>query len=254
MTHKGRAPLRALIQRVHREYPTIDAAAAIASGHVRVGGRTVTNPRSVVRDDAPVTVGPSEVALRGEAKLEAALDSFRVAVAGRIALDLGASSGGFTRVLRRAGAARVYAVDAGFGQLLGSLRQDPAVVNLERTNLGGLSPALVPDEISIVTVDLSYLGIASALRQLAGRVSIAPHADLLALVKPTYELRLSEPPCNPRVLRLACERAVEGATAAGWRVRGVVRSPVTGRNRAVEFLMHARRHDAYSARAERTVR
>jgi 23S rRNA (cytidine1920-2'-O)/16S rRNA (cytidine1409-2'-O)-methyltransferase len=241
MTRKGRAPLRALIQRVNREHPTIDAAAAIVSGHVRVDGHVITNPRSIVRDDASVTVGSPETRLRGEAKLEAGIDSFRIAVAGRVALDLGAAAGGFTRVLRRAGAARVYAVDAGFGQLLGSLRQDPAVVNLERTNLGTLSPALIPDEIEIVTADLSYLGLGPALHQLVGRVSIAPLADLLALVKPMYELRLPEPPRDLANLRLACRQAAKGVAAVGWDVQGVVRSPVTGRHGAVEFLLHARR-------------
>jgi 23S rRNA (cytidine1920-2'-O)/16S rRNA (cytidine1409-2'-O)-methyltransferase len=240
MARKGRAPLRALSQRVNRQYPEIDAAAEIARGHVRVGGRTVTNPRSIVGDDIPVAIGPPEVELRGAAKLEAAIDAFEISVAGRIALDLGASAGGFTRVLSRAGAARVYAVDAGFGQLLGSLRQDPAVVNLERTNLGDLTPALVPDEIDVVTVDLSYLSLAAALGQLADRLSIAPGADLVALVKPMYELRRAEPPRDPRSLRQACERAVDAATAAGWEVQGLIRSPVTGRNGAVEFLAHAR--------------
>src|SRR5262245_43748974 len=127
MARKGRARLRALARRVEDAHPGIDVTAAIEGGRVRIDGRVVTNPRSVVRDDVSVTVGAAEPRLRGEAKLEAALDAFSLSVEGRVALDLGASSGGFTRVLLRAGAARVYAVDAGYGQLLGSLRQDPAV-------------------------------------------------------------------------------------------------------------------------------
>jgi 23S rRNA (cytidine1920-2'-O)/16S rRNA (cytidine1409-2'-O)-methyltransferase len=101
--------------------------------------------------------------LAGEAKLRAALAAFAPAVQGRIALDVGAAAGGFTRVLLEAGARRVYAVDAGFGQLLGSLRQDPRVVNLERTNLGVLDAALVPDPIELVTIDVSYISLASAV-------------------------------------------------------------------------------------------
>jgi len=243
MARTGRARLRALVQRVDLEHPGIDPPAAIASGAVRVDGRIVTNPRSVVRDDSSVTVRPKEVELRGERKLEAALAAFAISISGRVALDLGASAGGFTRVLRRSGASRVYAVDAGYGQLLGSLRQDSAIVNLERTNLGDLSHALVPDEIGIVTVDLSYVALATALPQLDRRVTIEPGADLVALVKPMYELRLAEAPRDADRLHEACRRASDGAEAAGWDVRRVVRSPVTGRAGAIEFLLHARRVD-----------
>src|SRR5579885_3286776 len=117
--------------------------------------------------------------LRGTIKLRAALAAFAVEVAGRVALDVGASTGGFTVALLEAGAARVYAVDAGFGQLLGRLRQDARVVNLERTNLAALE---LPEPIDLVTVDLSYLSIALAAPQL-------PRApELIALVKPMFEL------------------------------------------------------------------
>jgi 23S rRNA (cytidine1920-2'-O)/16S rRNA (cytidine1409-2'-O)-methyltransferase len=170
MTRKGRGRLRLLSRRVQLAHPQLDAADAIERGLVRVDGRIVTNPRSLVPDGASVTLVSREVPLRGEAKLEAALAAFGVDVRGRVALDLGASAGGFTRALLRAGAARVYAVDAGYGQLLGSLRQDQRVVDLERTNLGALSAALVPDEVGVVTADLSYVPLAVALPQLAGRV------------------------------------------------------------------------------------
>jgi 23S rRNA (cytidine1920-2'-O)/16S rRNA (cytidine1409-2'-O)-methyltransferase len=102
------------------------------------------------------------VPLRGEAKLRAALAAFGVRPAGRVALDLGAAAGGFTRVLLDAGAARVYAVDAGFGQLLGSLRQEPRVVVLERVNLGNLDCRRIPDAIELITIDLSYLSLSEA--------------------------------------------------------------------------------------------
>src|SRR5262245_23079822 len=105
------------------------------------------------------------VALRGEAKLRHGLRAMAVPVEGRVALDVGAAAGGFTRVLLEAGAVRVYAVDAGHGQLLGSLRQDPRVVALERTNLGALTLELVPDVVEVVTMDLSYLPVARAAPQ-----------------------------------------------------------------------------------------
>src|SRR5207248_8695281 len=114
-------------------------------------------------DAAVLVSGPP--LLRGETKLRAALAAFDVSVAGRVALDVGAAAGGFTRALLAAGARRVYAVDAGYGQLLGSLRQDPRVVNLEATNLGELSVDLIPDQVELVTLDLSYLALAAAVPQ-----------------------------------------------------------------------------------------
>jgi len=160
-------------------------------------------------------------------------------VAGRVAIDVGASAGGFTRVLLEAGARRVYAVDAGHGQLLGSLRQDPRVVNLERTNLGELDRARVPDPIEAVTIDVSYLALARAVPQLA-RIELAAGADLIALVKPMFELGLAAPPPDDRLAE-ALARAEAGVRAAGWDVLASIESPVRGQGGAVELLLHARR-------------
>ena len=178
--------------------------------------------------------------LRGEAKLHAALSGFDVRVIGRVCLDLGAAAGGFTRVLLEAGASRVYAVDAGFGQLLGSLRQDPRVVNLEATNVAALDRRLVPDPIEVVTIDVSYLALAAAVVQL-DRITIASGADLIGLVKPMFELRLATAPSDPLIVEAATERAAAGIVAAGWEVMGAIPSPVLGGRGAVEALVHARR-------------
>jgi 23S rRNA (cytidine1920-2'-O)/16S rRNA (cytidine1409-2'-O)-methyltransferase len=142
MARKGRAKLRKLIELVEQVHPEVaDARQAILARTVLVNGLVVDNPESLVRSDASVvTAWPKP--LRGEVKLRAALAAFGISVVGRIALDVGAAASGFTRVLLEAGARRVYAVDVGFGQLLGSLRQDPRVVNLERTNLADISPEL----------------------------------------------------------------------------------------------------------------
>lgn len=189
MARKDRARLRMLTYLVTEARPDLDPVEAIRGGLVLVDGRIVANPASLVRGDASIVIRPEGgQALRGEAKLATALRTFCVSVEGRIALDLGAAAGGFTRVLVRAGATRVYAVDVGYGQLLGSLRQHPAVVNLERTNLAVLSPVIVPDTIDVVTADLSYLALAQAVPQLSDRVALAPDADLLAVVKPQFEL------------------------------------------------------------------
>jgi len=206
---------------------------------VLVDGLPVTNPRSLVAAGAAVTLARSP-RLRGSAKLRHALDAFAIPVAGRVAVDVGAAAGGFTTVLVAAGATRVYAVDAGHGQLAGWLRQHPRVVNLEATNLGQLDTELVPDVVDLVTIDVSYLSLAAAVPQL-DRIAFADGADLVALVKPQFELRLPSPPTTPAELARALAVAITGIEAAGWSVVGSVESPVTGARGAREHLVHARR-------------
>jgi 23S rRNA (cytidine1920-2'-O)/16S rRNA (cytidine1409-2'-O)-methyltransferase len=199
-----------------------------------------------------VTFKPVREELRGEAKLQAAIDAFALDLADTVCVDLGAAAGGFTRVLLRAGARRVYAVDVGVGQLRGYLRQHPAVVNLERTNLADLDPTLVPDEVDVVTADLSYLSLARALPQLDGRLRLTADTRLVALVKPQFELGLSVAPTSARELRAARASAVRGATAAGWIVEGVRESPVRGRRGAVELLLAATRRRGTPGTPRRT--
>jgi 23S rRNA (cytidine1920-2'-O)/16S rRNA (cytidine1409-2'-O)-methyltransferase len=241
MARKGRARLRRLAAVVAETYSQLgDPAQLILARRVSVDGRVVDNPSSLVPSDAAIAI-VRDIPLRGEAKLMAALESFDVSVHGRVALDLGAAAGGFTRSLLRSGAAKVYAVDAGFGQLLGSLRQEPTVVNLERTNLAALDRLLVPDEIGVLTADLSYLALGAAIGQVTGRVRFASDADLLGLVKPQFELGRSCPPTAIEDLEAAVEAAIAGIEAAGWAVLGAKESPVRGSRGAVEFLLHATR-------------
>ena len=240
MGPKGRRRLRTLATAFAQAHPHIaDADAIIAAGRVLVDGIAVRNPSTLVRPGASIAIR-RDPRLRGETKLEAALAAFDLRVTGRIALDVGAAAGGFTLALLRAGALRVYAVDAGHGQLLGSLRQDPRVRNLEGTNLGELDRTKVPESIEIVTIDVSYLALALAAAQL-DRVQIAAGADLVALVKPQFELGLAEQPDDPDRLREAQSRAAAGFAAAGWIVRETIESPVRGARGAVEFLLHGSR-------------
>ena len=240
MARKRRVRLRALVDELARRYLDIqDPRRLIVRGDVLVDGIKRTNPSSIVRRGAAITLR-KEPRLRGEAKLRAAIAEFQVDVRGRVALDVGAAAGGFTRVLLAEGASRVYAVDAGHGQLLGSLRQDERVVNLEATNLAALNRTLIPDVIEIVAVDLSYLPLHEAAAQLE-RVTLAPKADLVALVKPQFELRLAYPPARDDELEAAVDSARRGFEARHWYVRGVMRSPVRGARGAVEFLLWARR-------------
>jgi 23S rRNA (cytidine1920-2'-O)/16S rRNA (cytidine1409-2'-O)-methyltransferase len=245
MARTGRK-LRPLARELARRFPDLaDPELAVVAGVVLVDGIPNRNPRSLVGPGASLTL-QRPVALRGEAKLRHALHEFAVPVAGRVALDVGAAAGGFTRVLLEAGAARVYAVDAGHGQLLGSLRQDPRVVALERTNLGALGRRLVPDRVEVVTMDLSYLPIAQAAPQLDA-VRLSQAADLVALVKPQHELGLGRPAGEEQVAK-AVEHARAGLTATGWGVAGAIPSPVLGARGAVEWLLHARRRQAGARR------
>jgi 23S rRNA (cytidine1920-2'-O)/16S rRNA (cytidine1409-2'-O)-methyltransferase len=232
---------RNVLEQLARARPDIaDPEAAVVAGHVLVDGRVVTNPRSLVRSDAAVVLRPDRP-LRGEDKLDAALDGFAIDVTDRECVDLGASAGGFTRVLLQRGARRVYAVDAGHGQLRGELRNHPRVVNLERTNLADAAERIPRSEpIGVVTMDLSYLSVAAATPQIEGLV-FAPDADLIALVKPMFELGLDTPPDDDASLRRALDMAFAGVERASWRVAGTMASPVTGSKGAREWLLHAHR-------------
>lgn len=158
-----------------------------------------------------------------------------------MALDAGAAAGGFVQALLDAGTRRVYAVEAGFGQLLGSLAQDERVVSLERTNVGALDRTLVPDPLDLVSLDVGYLPLASAVPQLEA-LAFAPGAQLVGLVKPKDELGLGTLPDDAEAaVERAIARAREGIEGAGWRVVATMPSPVTGSRGAVEALVHARR-------------
>ena len=242
---------RTLMDVLRHDFPHVeDAEGAVRAGKVSVDRVVRLNPAFRVRGGAHVTVAEDQP-LRGEAKLRAAIEAFGVEVAGRVALDVGASAGGFTRVLLEYGARRVYAVDAGHGQLLGSLRQETRVVNLEATNLGVLTPERVPDAIELFTVDVSYLSLGAAVNQL-NRVRIAPRAQLVGLVKPMFELRLPEAPVDDARIEEARLRAEEGLRAAGWEVAGAMHSPVRGAHGAREMLVYARRGAQGGAEAEVT--
>ncbi|MEO8424757.1 MAG: SAM-dependent methyltransferase [Actinomycetota bacterium] len=242
MSTSSRAKFRNVLDHVSRARPDLaDPEAALVAGHILIDGRVVTNPRSQVRADASVVIKLPR-ALRGEDKLRAALEGFAVDVTDRECVDLGASAGGFTRVLLEHGARRVFAVDAGHGQLQGALRNHSRVVNLERTNLSDLSkiPRCAP--IGAVTMDLSYLSVSGAVPQIE-TLTFAPDADLIALVKPMFELGLDSPPEDDPSLRRALDLAVAGVERHPWHVVGTMPSPVTGSKGAREWLLHARRSD-----------
>jgi 23S rRNA (cytidine1920-2'-O)/16S rRNA (cytidine1409-2'-O)-methyltransferase len=233
-----RARFVALIDLLERGRLDADRSVTV-SGRVLVDGRVITNPNARVRADSALRVMPNR-RLRDDLKLSEALDRLSVPVAGRVALHLGASSGGFVTALLSRGARRVYAVDAGVGHLIGSLRTDPRVVNLEGHNLGLLDTTSIPEPVELVTIDLSYLALAGAVPQL-DRIRPHPTAHLVAMVKPTFELRRgSLTPSQDDVIQ-AVHLATSAIQASGWAILGHCNAPSTGRRRAREVFLHARR-------------
>jgi 23S rRNA (cytidine1920-2'-O)/16S rRNA (cytidine1409-2'-O)-methyltransferase len=180
---------------------------------------------------------------RGGVKLAHGLDHFRITVEGAVALDIGASTGGFTEVLLNRGARRVYAVDVGHGQLAWKLRQDTRVIVHERHNARHLSRADIPEAVDLITCDASFIGLATVLP--ASLALAAEKAQLVALVKPQFEAgpsRVSKGGVvrDPAVHREVCEDAAAWIAAQpGWSVVGIVESPILGPEGNREFLLYA---------------
>jgi 23S rRNA (cytidine1920-2'-O)/16S rRNA (cytidine1409-2'-O)-methyltransferase len=233
-----RAPIVALLTLLKRRFPDLDdPARLIKEGAVLVNGVPAASPQTRVRADASVQIHRPR-RLRGTIKLAYALSIFGVDAPGAVALDLGAAAGGFTHALLNAGAARVYAVDAGVGQLRGWLRADPRVINLERTNLAQLGRHLIGEPVDLVTMDLSYLAVAAAIGQIDQQL-LAPAAQLIALVKPTFELHTAALADQPDQVAAAVDAAILALEDHGWRVLDQQQSPILGTKGAVEVLVHA---------------
>jgi 23S rRNA (cytidine1920-2'-O)/16S rRNA (cytidine1409-2'-O)-methyltransferase len=224
------------------------AVALIAEGRVAVSGRAATKAATGVDADTPVVVRtdpdePSWVS-RGAHKLLGALEALPVPVAGRRALDAGASTGGFTEVLLRRGAREVVAVDVGYGELAWSLRTDERVRVVERTNVRTLTPEQVDGPVDLVVADLSFISLRLVLPALTACATAA--ADLLPMVKPQFEVgreRLGaggvvRDPAHRQDAVLTVARA---AAELGWGTAGVVASPLPGPAGNVEFFLWLRR-------------
>jgi 23S rRNA (cytidine1920-2'-O)/16S rRNA (cytidine1409-2'-O)-methyltransferase len=222
-----------------------EAADAIRSGIVTVGGYPARKAGTMVASDDPVAMvaPPRRFVSRGGDKLQAALERFALDVTGMHALDAGASTGGFTHVLLRRGVAHVVAVDVGYGQLDWALRDDERVTVLERTNVRALTEEMLPYRPDLITADLSFISLRTVLPALMG-VS-AGRVDAILLVKPQFEAAredvrpggvVRDPDAWARSLR-----AVGSACRAlGLSVRGAMASPLTGPAGNVEFLLHVR--------------
>jgi 23S rRNA (cytidine1920-2'-O)/16S rRNA (cytidine1409-2'-O)-methyltransferase len=219
----------------------------LLAGRVRVGAgdaaRIDRKPGDLVASDVPIEVtGVEPYVSRGGHKLAAAIDAFAIEPTGRVALDVGASTGGFTDVLLQRGASRVYALDVGRGQLAEPLRRDPRVVSLERHNARDLTAGTLPEPISLATVDVAFI---------SARLLLAPilttfrdgAGDLVILVKPQFEAGRTEarggvvrdPAVHARVLR----EAAAAVAIHGLQPAGVIASPILGPEGNREFLLWA---------------
>lgn len=203
-------------------------------------GVIVANPKSQVRPDARIVVKATK-GLKGEAKLAGGVDALGpFDFAGKVGLDIGASTGGFTTEMLRRGAAKVYAVDVGHGQLMGKLRQDDRVVNLEHTNATDLTRTQVPDPLDVMTIDVSYSPLRAIVPGVTKSLRFALSATMFALVKPMFELQAAVLPTSVADLAEAVDRAESAVVAAGWTLENTVESPLRGNAGAVEFFIRAR--------------
>jgi 23S rRNA (cytidine1920-2'-O)/16S rRNA (cytidine1409-2'-O)-methyltransferase len=223
------------------------AQALILAGQVRVGegdrARLDRKAGDLVAPDTTVALTERDKYVsRGGHKLAAALDAFGIDPAGRTCLDAGASTGGFTDVLLQRGAARVYAVDVGRGQLAETLRQDTRVVSLERTNARSLTASSLPEPIDVAVIDVSFISLGLVLGPIASTLRPGPNAPMVALVKPQFEAGRGRTDHgvvrDPAIHREVLEKIVAVAQALGLGARDVIASPILGPEGNREFLLH----------------
>lgn len=221
------------------------AQAAVAAGRVTVDGRVVARPSEAVDDDATLTAEPAHPWVgRGGLKLDHALTLWPVPVEGRVVVDVGASTGGFTQVCLNRGAAKVYAVDVGSGQLHPTLAGDPRVVELSGTDARTLTTEHIPEPPGLIVTDVSFIGLAKALP--ATLTLATAGADLVALVKPQFEAGRENVGKggivkDDAVRRSALDAVITWLEGEGWPLRETADSPITGGDGNAEFLLWARK-------------
>ncbi|HJV42914.1 TlyA family RNA methyltransferase [Caulobacter sp.] len=219
------------------------ARAAVEAGGVSVGGKVIAKPAESVDEDAEIIAEAAHPWVgRGALKLVHALDLWPIAVEGRTAVDVGASTGGFTEVLLDRGAAQVFAVDVGRYQLHARLKADPRVTDLSGVDARALDETLIPTAPQLVVSDVSFISLVKALP--AALVLAAPGADLVALIKPQFEAGrdhvgkgglVKDPETIARVER----EVVDFLESSGWSVKGLTESPIAGGDGQVERLVWA---------------
>ncbi len=219
------------------------AQAIIFAGQVLVNGQKIDKAGALVPGDAEIRILGETLRYvsRGGLKLEKALHEFEISVEGKVALDIGASTGGFTDCMLQHGCGKVYAVDVGYGQLAWKLRQDPRVVVIERTNIRALEPQLVPEPADIAVVDVSFISLEKVIP--AVLKLLKPNSEIIALIKPQFEAGKESVGKggivrDPAARIAAVEKVSECIRGLGLEIRGVIPSPITGQDGNVEFLIH----------------
>ena len=216
------------------------AQALILAGDVRVNDQVISKAGALVAEDAAITIrAPLKYVSRGGLKLEGALDAFALNARDKICADIGASTGGFTDCLLQRGAARVYAIDVGYGQLAWKLRNDPRVVVMDRVNIRYLDA--LPQPLDLAVIDVSFISLTLVL-PVAKRL-LQPRGNVVALVKPQFEAGREQVGKggivrDAHVHRAVLEKIAQYAIANDWRVRDACRSPITGADGNVEFFIH----------------
>jgi 23S rRNA (cytidine1920-2'-O)/16S rRNA (cytidine1409-2'-O)-methyltransferase len=218
----------------------------IMAGLVIVDDHLVDKPGALILPDAPIRLRDDACPYvsRGGLKLEKPLELFRVPVAGKVALDVGASTGGFTDCLLQHGAARVYAVDVGYGQLAWQLQQDSRVVRLDRTNITKLQPADIDPPAGLAVIDASFISLTRLLEPVLRL--LVPAGELLCLVKPQFEARRGAAAQGGIVrdekhYQEALRSVAQAMRSAGLFVSGIVESPIHGAKGNREFFIYARK-------------
>ncbi len=218
--------------------------ALILAGQVLVNGQKQDKAGSLVPDDAEIRILGElhPYVSRGGLKLAEALQKFGVSAEGKLALDVGASTGGFTDCLLQHGAKKVYAVDVGYGQLAWKLRQDPRVVTIERVNIRAIEPSLVPEPVDIAVIDVSFISLEKVVPSILQ--FLRPGAELVALIKPQFEVGKGQVGKGGIVRDEAARNAAklritEFISSLGFEVHGVIPSPITGQDGNIEFLVYA---------------
>jgi len=220
------------------------AQAAIAAGLVTADGVPVRKASDAISKAAAIEATPEHPYVsRGGVKLAAALDQFHLDVTGRVCLDVGASTGGFTEVLIARGARRVYAIDVGSGQLHPRLRGRDEIVSMEQTEIRTLDPARLAEPPDFATVDVSFISLKLVLPAIGNLLK--PHAMLIALIKPQFEAKRRDIKKgivrDPAIHDLVCDDIAAFLAALGWRVRGRVPSAILGGAGNREFFIEAAR-------------
>jgi 23S rRNA (cytidine1920-2'-O)/16S rRNA (cytidine1409-2'-O)-methyltransferase len=216
------------------------AQVLILAGEVQVNDRVVDKAGALVADDVAITIRvPLKYVGRGGLKLEGALDMFRVDPRDKICADVGASTGGFTDCLLQRGAARIYAIDVGYGQLAWKLRSDPRVVVMDRVNIRHVEA--LPEPIDLAVIDVSFISLTLVFPVV--RILSKPHGEVIALIKPQFEAGREQVGRggivrDAHVHRAVLEKIARYAVENDWRVRGICRSPIVGAGGNVEFFIH----------------